>query len=81
MKVIDLNLPDLSDHPPPPRLTLEQYERWILECHRLNERRPMTDEEIIADFMKNEGRQTEEWPNFGAANLLASTATDSPPKR
>jgi hypothetical protein len=40
----------------------------------------MTDEEIIADFMKNEGRQTEEWPNFGAANLLASTASDPPPK-
>ena len=26
----------------------------------------MTDEEIIADFMRNEGSQKEEWPDFGA---------------
>jgi hypothetical protein len=26
----------------------------------------MTKEEIIADFMRNEGRQTDEWPDFGS---------------
>ena len=33
----------------------------------LNAAGKMTREQIIADFMKNEGRQTEEWPDFGAA--------------
>jgi hypothetical protein len=65
MKVIDLNLPDLSGHPPPPQVTLDVYEKWVFEWLACGLRPVMTDEEIIADFMKNEGRQTEEWPDFG----------------
>jgi len=80
MKIIDLNLPDLSGHPPPPQVTLDIYEKWVFEWLACGMRRPMTDEEIIADFMKNEGRQTEEWPNFGAANHLVPPASDSSPQ-
>lgn len=67
MNVIDLDLPDLSGHPPPPKLTFEQYQRWICEeiVPSLAREGRMTREQLIADFMKNEGRQTEEWPDFG----------------
>ncbi len=65
MSVIDLNLGDFSDHPPPPQVTLEQYELWVLELLKCGMRPVMSDEQIIADFMKNEGRQTEPWPDFG----------------
>lgn len=65
MNVLDLVLPDLSDHPPPPQVTLDVYEKWVFELLACGMRPVMTDEEIIADFMCNEGRQTEEWPDFG----------------
>lgn len=66
MNVIDLDLPDLSDHPPPPQVTLHVYERWLFEVLDCGMRLPMTHEEMLADFMRSEGRQTEEWPDFGA---------------
>jgi len=66
MNVIDLEFPDFSDHPPPPQVTLDAYEKWVFELLASGMRPPMTNEEMIADFMKNEGRQTEEWPDFGA---------------
>ena len=68
MNVIDLDLPGLSDlsgHPPPPQVTLDVYENWVFELLACGMRPAMTDEEIIADFMKNEGSQKEEWPDFG----------------
>ena len=61
----DFELPDLSGHPPAPKLSFAEYERWILDMAAA--RGPMTKEEAIADFMRNEGRQTEPWPDFGAA--------------
>jgi hypothetical protein len=66
MNIIDLNLPDLSNHPPPPQVGLDVYEKWVLELLACGMRPVMTDEQLIADFMKNEGSQTEEWPDFGA---------------
>lgn len=66
MNVIDLELPDLSGHPPPPQVTIDVYEKWVFELLASGMRPPMTNEHIIADFMQNEGRQTEEWPDFGA---------------
>lgn len=65
MNILDMELPDLSGHPPPPQLTLGQYEHWVLEMSRCGMRKPMTDEEMKADFLRNEGSQTEEWPDFG----------------
>lgn len=65
MNNLNLNLQDLSDHPPPPQASLGGYEKWIFELLACGLRPVMTDEELIADFMKNEGRQTEEWPDFG----------------
>lgn len=61
--------PDFSNHPPPPKLTFEQHEKWICEeiVPELARRGEMTREKLVADFMKNEGRQTEEWPDFGDA--------------
>jgi hypothetical protein len=29
----------------------------------------MTNEEMLADFMRNEGSQIEPWPDFGAASV------------
>ena len=60
--------PDFTNHPPPPKLTFEQYQRWFCEeiVPTLAREGKMTREKIIADFMQNEGRQTEEWPDFGA---------------
>jgi hypothetical protein len=64
---IDFDLPDLSGHPPPPQVTLGVYEKWVFESFAQNRRQTMTKDQVIADFMKNEGRQTEEWPDFGDA--------------
>jgi hypothetical protein len=66
MNILELELPDFSDHPPPPQASLGQYEKWVFELIACGMRPPMTDEEIIADFMRNEGSQKEEWPDFGA---------------
>jgi len=66
MKIIDLNLPDLSGHPRPPHVSLGVYEKWMFDSLAAGMRPPMTDEEIVADFMKNEGSQKEPWPDFGA---------------
>ena len=66
MNIINLDLPDLSGHPPPPQVTLDVYEKWVFELLASGLRPEMTDEQIIADFMKNEGSQKEEWPDFGA---------------
>lgn len=65
MKPIDLNLPDLSNHPPPPQVSLAEFEKCVFEWLACGMRPDMTDEELVADFMKNEGSQTEEWPDFG----------------
>ncbi len=66
MNILDLEFPDFSDHPPPPQVTLDVYERWVFELLACGMRPAMTDEEMLADFMKNEGSQKEEWPDFGA---------------
>lgn len=67
MKIIDLQFPDLSDHPPPPQVDLGTFEAWVRGDAATRARAAMTDEEVIADFMRNEGRQTEPWPDFGSA--------------
>ncbi len=70
MKVIDLNLGDLSDHPPPPQVPLEIYEKWILEMLAAGIRPELTPEEEEAEWLRNEGSQKEPWPDFGAASGL-----------
>ena len=65
MKVIDLNLPDLSGHPPPPQVTLDVYEKWVLEMYAKSKYPTMSREEMLEEWMRNEGSQTEEWPDFG----------------
>lgn len=59
--------PDFSNHPPPPQVSLGVYEAWVFGSHAQSRRQTMTKEQVIADFMKNEGSQTEEWPDFGDA--------------
>lgn len=56
----------LPEHqkPEPPPFEIDLNDPWITEVRK--RRGIMTDEEMIADFMNNEGRQTEEWPDFGA---------------
>jgi len=67
MSVAGLKFPDFSDHPPPPQLTYEEYQRWVCEdiLPELARRGEMTEEKLIAHFMSNEGRVTS-WPDFGA---------------
>lgn len=57
-----------SGHVPPPKLTFEQYQRWVCEeiVPSLARDGKMSREQLIADFMINDGRQSEEWPDFGA---------------
>ena len=64
----DLEFPDFSGHPPPPKLSFEQYQRWVCEeiVPDLARRGQMTPAAIRSDFMRNEGRQTEPWPDFGS---------------
>jgi hypothetical protein len=66
MNILDLEFPDFSDHPPPPQVSLDVYEKWVFELLASGMRRPMSDEEMLAEWMRNEGSQTEEWPDFGA---------------
>ena len=40
------------------------YNVWVPEAAARGE---MTREKLLEDFMRNEGRQTEEWPDFGSA--------------
>ncbi len=56
--MLDIELPDLSDHPPAPRVSFELYERWICEeiGPALAAAGEMTPEKLRADFMQNEGR-------------------------
>lgn len=66
MNIIDLELPDLSGHPEPPQVTLEVYERWVFEMFAMSREASMTHEKMLAEWQRNEGSQTEEWPDFGA---------------
>lgn len=65
MNIVHLNLPDLSDHPAPPQATLREYEKWVFELLACGMRPTMTREEMLEEWMRNEGSQTEEWPDFG----------------
>ena len=68
MTPLHLDLPAFSGHPPPPKLNFEQYQRWVCEkiVPELARRGKMTPAAILSDFMRNEGRQTEPWPDFGS---------------
>lgn len=61
MSILDIDLPDLSGHPPAPKLTFEQYQRWICEeiGPALAAAGEMTPEKLRAEFMENEGRMEE----------------------
>lgn len=65
MNILNLNLPDLSDHPPPPQASLGEYEKWVFELLACGMRPILTREDMLEEWMRNEGSQTEEWPNFG----------------
>jgi hypothetical protein len=58
---LNLNFPDWSDHPPPPRLSMEEYEAWIVGeiLPALHAAGKLTDEEIHKHFARNEGTMTE----------------------
>jgi len=60
--MIDLDLPDGSDHPPPPSVTLDVFERWVIEVFIPDAiaRGELTQESAIRDFEENnEGRMPE----------------------
>lgn len=61
LDIMEMKLPDLSGHPPPPHLSFEEYQRWVFEeiVPELARRGEMTEEKLIADFMQNEGRMKE----------------------
>ena len=61
----ELKFPDLSGHPPPPRLSFEEYQRWIFTeiVPALARQGEMTVEKLRADFQRSEGAVTA-WPDF-----------------
>ncbi len=61
MNALELELPDLSGHPSAPKMTFGEYQRWICEeiAPELHRRGEMTEGKLLADFLRNEGRQTE----------------------
>lgn len=67
MNIPELEFPEFSGHPPSPKLTFDQYQKWVCEeiVPTLASQGEMTTEKLIRDFLRNEGRQTEEWPDFG----------------
>ena len=69
MNVPELELPDFSGHPPAPKMTFAQFQHWVCEeiVPELARCGEMTREKLIADFLRNEGRQIEPWPDFGVA--------------
>lgn len=75
MNTLDLEFPDFSGHPPPPKLSFEQFQHWVCEeiVPDLARRGYMTPAAVLSDFMRNEGRQTEPWPDFG--NRTGDTET------
>lgn len=79
MNVLDLEFPDFSNHPPPPKLSFEQYQRWICEeiVPAMVRGGRLTRENLLADFMRSEGSQTEEWPNFGAHQSVPAVPAGS----
>lgn len=64
--MIDLEFPDLSGHPPAPKVDLATFERWVIDVciPQAIARGELTRDSAIADFKNNEGRQTEPWPDF-----------------
>jgi hypothetical protein len=67
--VKELELPDLSDHPPAPSVDLKTFERWVIGVFipQAIASGELTQASAIARFEDSEGRQTEPWPDFGAA--------------
>lgn len=59
MKIIELNLPDFSDHPPDPQVPLGVLEAWVRGDSAARTRAEMSDEQIHEHFMQNEGRMEE----------------------
>lgn len=59
--MIELDLPDLSDHPPSPTVDLPTYERWVIDIFipQAIARGDLTQESAIANFEQNEGRMKE----------------------
>lgn len=59
--MIDLDLPDLSDHPPTPHVDLATFERWVIEVFipQAIARGDLTRESAIAEFEENERNMPE----------------------
>lgn len=59
--MIDIDIPDLRDHPPAPSVSLATFERWVIEVFipQAIERGELTQESAIASFEQNEGRMEE----------------------
>lgn len=64
--MIDLDFPDLSNHPPPPTVDSKTFERMVIEVFipQAIARGELTEETFITNFLNNEGRQKEPWPDF-----------------
>lgn len=57
----DLKFPDWSDGPAPPRLSMAEYEAWIVGeiLPALHAEGKLTEEELLKDLARNEGAMTE----------------------
>ena len=57
----ELSFPDWSDHPAPPRMSLEEFESWIIGeiLPALGAAGKLSPEALRKDFEENEGQMTE----------------------
>jgi hypothetical protein len=64
--MIEIELPNLSAHPPAPAMDLATFERWVIDVWipQAIASGELTDETFITHFQNNEGRQKEPWPDF-----------------
>lgn len=64
--MIDFDFPDWSNHPPPPTVDSKTFERMVIEVFipLAIARGELTEETFLTNFLNNEGRQKEPWPDF-----------------
>lgn len=64
--MIDLELPDLIEHPPAPEVNLAIFERYVFDVFipQAISSGELTRDSVIADFKNNEGSQIQPWPDF-----------------
>lgn len=79
--MIDIDIPDLGDHPSAPSVSLATFERWVIEAFipQAIERGELTQESAITSFEQNEGRMEEfRYDGLNGASIPFCSAAPAP---